>query len=510
MGAMASGLPSIIVTGASGFIGGYFLEAAREKYRIIAVARRSQKEAGIRPHRNITWLQSDISNRTSLKALAHRIKHEGGADFVLHLAGYYDFSLKDNPEYELTNVLGTQNMLILAKLIYARRFIFASSLAISNFLNRRGKITESSPPDAGHPYAVSKRKGEELVKSYSAWVPASIVRFAAVFSDWCQYPPLYVFLSTWLSKKWNSRIIAGRGESAVSYIHIDELIRLLFTILEKSDSLPNCDTYIASPDGCTTHRELFGLATWNYYGRKIAPFLVPKLLAWPGAAARNALGTLMGNPPFEKPWMVGYIDQKLDVDASYTSRVLGWQCGARGNITGQVLYLVARMKSEPEMWKARNESALQKTALRPAIIISEEMAVLKSGIVREIIDSITGRENVILFRRLAGIGPGVLEEEISEMYDLLMTSVRQRDRGVLFNFICYFCFRHVEEGIDMTEVRTLLFVVNEILVRNLAGRLNHRIGRQDIHDSLSLILFIIIDEIVDIYENVLFKKKIPG
>ncbi len=499
--------PSIIVTGASGFIGSYFLDSAKDTYRIYAIARRSQKEAGIKLHDNITWMQIDISNWTSLKVLAHKIMNDGGADYIFHLAGYYDFSMQDNPEYELTNVVGTKNMLLLARMLSIKRFIFSSSLAISNFINIKEKITESTPPDADYPYAVSKRKGEELVKEYSAWVPASIVRFAAVFSDWCQYPPLYVFLSTWLSQRWNARILGGRGESAVSYIYISELISLINTILEKSDSLLNIDTYIASPSGCTSHGELFSRATEYFYGGKIKPLKIPVTLAYPGVYLRNIIGSLKGVPPFEKPWMLKYIDHKLDVDSSYTSKTLGWEPNPRSDISSRLLYMIAKLKTEPDTWIAKNEAALKRIALRPNLLISEEMAISKDIFVREIIGHILGPGNRQIFKTLNKINPGELENEINEIYDVLMSSVQINDRIILFNYICYFCFHHFDSGIEPGEAKQLVSAFNEILVRRLAPKLKHRVTRQDIHDSLTMMLVIVNDEITDIYENVLSRKN---
>ena len=61
-------LPTIIMTGASGFIGGNLLEMLREDYRIFAMARRSRKEAGIPFHKNIhsapipCWMYSEIGS----------------------------------------------------------------------------------------------------------------------------------------------------------------------------------------------------------------------------------------------------------------------------------------------------------------------------------------------------------------------------------------------------------------------------------------------------------------
>ena len=93
-------LPSIVVTGASGFIGRHFVIAVSEKFRLFCIARRGQKEVGIPYHANIHWLQVDITNRKNLLNVCNYIKDKGGADYVLHLAGYYDFTLKENPAYE--------------------------------------------------------------------------------------------------------------------------------------------------------------------------------------------------------------------------------------------------------------------------------------------------------------------------------------------------------------------------------------------------------------------------
>ena len=84
-------------------------------------------------------------------------------------------------------------------------------------------IDEHTPVDADFPYAVTKKKAEELVKSHSQYFPCSIVRFAAVYSDWCEYGPLYMFLQTWFSKgmeqydiRWKRRISRSIYSSKMS------------------------------------------------------------------------------------------------------------------------------------------------------------------------------------------------------------------------------------------------------------------------------------------------------
>ena len=128
---MKDSLPGIIITGASGFIGRHFIEQNATRYRLFCLARRSQQEAGIPKHENIRWTQVDIGDFSNLQDVVESINRYGGADFILHLAGYYDFTMKDHPAYEHTNVKGTRNVLKLAQYLGTKRFIFSSSLYIS-------------------------------------------------------------------------------------------------------------------------------------------------------------------------------------------------------------------------------------------------------------------------------------------------------------------------------------------------------------------------------------------
>ena len=105
---MNNRLPGILVTGASGFIGRHFVIAVSGKFRIFCIARRSQKEAGVPENGHTHWLQADITQWKNLLRVFEYVQEHGGTDYVLHLAGYYDFTLNENPAYEETNVTGTR------------------------------------------------------------------------------------------------------------------------------------------------------------------------------------------------------------------------------------------------------------------------------------------------------------------------------------------------------------------------------------------------------------------
>ena len=145
---MNTDLPGVVVTGASGFIGRHFLASAAGKYRLFCMARRSRRDAGIPDYDDMRWTQVDIARWETMRDVVDCIKSHGGADYVVHLAGYYDFHHMENPEYDRTNVQGTRNVLKLARQIGTSRFLFASSLAACEFPKQGETIDEDTPPDA--------------------------------------------------------------------------------------------------------------------------------------------------------------------------------------------------------------------------------------------------------------------------------------------------------------------------------------------------------------------------
>ena len=55
--------PRVVVTGASRFVGRHLIDHLQDDYRIVGIARRSQRRAGIADDPNVTWLEADIAER---------------------------------------------------------------------------------------------------------------------------------------------------------------------------------------------------------------------------------------------------------------------------------------------------------------------------------------------------------------------------------------------------------------------------------------------------------------
>ena len=457
-------LPRLLVTGASGFVGRNLLDALKDEYRIFGLARRSQARCGAPIHPNIDWFQADVGDRPALDRVFDEIGERGGIDYVVHLAAHYDFTGVDHDEYRRTNVEGLRNVLEGCTALRPRRFVFSSSLAACGFSKTVRPVDENSPPNGRHVYARTKRQGEAMLADYSDRVPSVIVRFAALFSDWCEYPPLYSFLTTWLSRSWRSRIVGGRGRSAVPYLHIKDGVRMIGAVLERHDRLDELEVLLASPDGAVSHEELYAMA--NVYGadRPRPPIHMPRLLCPLGIGLTNLAGRFADDMPFERRWMARYIDRRLDVDASRTRERLGWRPRRRLEVLERLPFMIENLRADPIEWSRRNREAMKAVRLRPNLTIAWLIERHAEAIEAEFIGQLTTGTEFDSYRRLSDDD---LEWHVRLILRHLQNAVRTGDRGVLVGYCRDLALRRHELGFEAREVLRALELLDRIVLAHL-------------------------------------------
>jgi nucleoside-diphosphate-sugar epimerase len=496
-------LPGLILTGASGFVGRNFIKAAADTFRLFCVGRRSMEEAGVQGNSNLRWTQVDIADWVTLKDLIQRVKDHGGADYILHLAGYYDFTNREHPSYTRTNVEGTKNMLELARQLEIRRFIFASSQAACPFDTI---VNEESPPDADLPYARSKRAGEELVRAYARWFPCATVRIAAVFSDWCEYPPLYTLLNNWLSDKLlESRILAGKGQSAIPYIHVHDLVQFFLQVIDKSDELEQHITLNAGPDGTTTHLELFRIATQYHYAKPHNPFFLNKHLLVPMILARRLLSRLRGKEAFEQLWMLDYVDKQLVAKNAKTRNILAWEPTPRKTITRRLVFLIENMQKNPDLWQTWNEAMLHKTHDRPYLVLHQALGDILENIRDRTIAEITTQ---LLDTEQQAESPGVslflnsMRREVAHtylrlLYQLIVTIMLTNNRPMMRQYALIIALQHMETGISKTVESYCLYFIGEFLIYRLRLLPELRQHAPGAEEYIPVVIHMAIDQIED-------------
>ena len=493
--------PSLLVTGSSGFLGRHLLEELKREHRIFGLARRSQAQSGAPMHRNITWFQVDIRDRERVEEAFLQIKAAGGVDVVVHLAAHYDFTGENHPDYWRTNVEGLRNILDSCRNLEIQRFIFASSAAACGFPAPGDVVTESTVADGRHTYALTKRIGEEMVSLYEDSFPSTIVRFAALFSDWCEFPPLFISLKTWLSKSWKRQVLGGRGQFGIPYLHVMDAVAVVLETIARAEDLEPGRTLLASPNGAVTTRDLYEEATRYYYGTPRAYTYMPKYLCRAGMFFADRLGLLLGERPFERPWMARYVDRRLVVDSSRTQRLLDWSPRERLTLLRRLPFLIENLKTDPVEWYRRNQAAMR--IVRPAVNLRIHQLLEKHErrIYDEVSDRMVSAEGQRRFRSYQLLPEEEREWNHRVALRHLMDSVRSLDKSAYRNFCRDLAELRYTQGFSVEEVcealRTLRSTCMSVVREDpAAGGLD-----EELQNHITMTMLFGCDQVEDTYER---------
>jgi nucleoside-diphosphate-sugar epimerase len=490
-------LPRLILTGASGFVGRHLLEAICDDWKVYGIARRSQARCGAPVHPNLTWFQVDIGDREALAEVFGKIRAAGGADVVVHLAAHYDFTGEEHPEYFRTNVDGLRNTLDLSAECGIEQFFFSSSVAACELPARGRTLDETSPPDGRHIYAQTKRIGETMVRGYKDRFTPVILRFAAMFSDWCEYPPLYMFLETWLSPAWNRRMLGGKGESAVPYLHVADAVALLARLLERRKDWKPSEVFVASPDGATSHRALFDATMSHEAPESVDPILIPRPLCGPGMLLRDLAGRLTGARPFERPWMAEYIDTVMAIDASKTRARTGWAPRERLEILRRLPFLLENRSMYPLDWHALNRAAMKKVHVPQNLRLYQLLERHQPELVEEYTKALQ-EAGFPSYRQLSDEDHEWHHRMILRQ---LLNAVRTQDRHVLVAYCGDLAERRYRQGYAVEELCGAIEALESVCTSVLARDPDSRSLALEIRDDVTTPLKWGVDRIQETYET---------
>lgn len=149
------GLPRrILITGASGFVGGHLIAALRRrdpKVELVATGLHGQPDAA-----GLSWRVLDITDRPAVEALVGSVR----PDAIVHLAALatYGASARDPDLAWQVNVGGTRHLAEAAlRLVPQAAFLHVSSSEVYGYAcNDHASVDESVRLDPGNVYAVTK------------------------------------------------------------------------------------------------------------------------------------------------------------------------------------------------------------------------------------------------------------------------------------------------------------------------------------------------------------------
>lgn len=175
-------MKTYLVTGGAGFIGSNFVLYMLKKYDDIKIinidkltyAGNLENLKSVENNNNYEFVQADICDKEAIE----KIFAENEIDYVVNFAAesHVDRSISDPEIFVKTNVLGTVNLLNIAKNSWqigndeyktGVKFLQVSTDEVYGSLGETGFFTEATPLDPHSPYSSSKASADLFVKAYA-------------------------------------------------------------------------------------------------------------------------------------------------------------------------------------------------------------------------------------------------------------------------------------------------------------------------------------------------------
>lgn len=304
-------MKKILITGASGFVGSFLVEAflaADEALEVYAGVRKTSSRKFLSDPR-IKFFEMDFSNQKKLK------KDLGEQDFnyVIHNAGLTKADRKK--DYFLVNRDYTENLInaLPKETDTFEKFVFMSSMAAYGPAdNMPGNLVKES--DTPHPidtYGESKLAAESMIKTHED-LPYLIFRPTAVYGP--REKDIYTFF-TILNKGLEPYI--GLQEQELTFIYVKDLAQL---IVKATLSEQQQKSYFVADDGVYSNYDL-GKYGKQYLNKKALKIKVPTGLVRGIAYLNEIVGKIVGKMPalnLEKVNILESLNWKCDIRALKT------------------------------------------------------------------------------------------------------------------------------------------------------------------------------------------------
>ncbi len=220
---VASGPRTVLVTGATGFVGHHLVRrlAARPDTRVVALVRPTSDRSRL-SGLGIDFVQGDLGRPETLERVCQ------GVDEVYHTAcaiqGTFAKGRIPEEEFQRVNVRGTEALAQAALSAGVRRFVHVSSTAAMGPPRSHGPMDETTPCHPTTPYGRSKRDAELLLLDMhrSRGLPVVILRPCLVAGKGKKNSELF---KMFVLVRWGAfPLLRGHTSPRKPLVHVEDLI----------------------------------------------------------------------------------------------------------------------------------------------------------------------------------------------------------------------------------------------------------------------------------------------
>lgn len=218
-------MSNLLITGATGFVGGHLVKAAHDAGHNIFLLVRENSNRSYLNFSDITFLNAELTDKNALEEAFLELENKKvKLDFVIHCAAVTKAKSLDG--FLKVNTEGTESLLGFIKKYQAqiKQFVFVSSLAASGPTDF-GKTISVEDENPITDYGRSKLAAEKITKK--SGLPYVIFRPTAV------YGPREKDIFTLFEIVYKGTLpLIGAHQQALTFVYVHDLVTLLLSALK--------------------------------------------------------------------------------------------------------------------------------------------------------------------------------------------------------------------------------------------------------------------------------------
>jgi predicted dehydrogenase/nucleoside-diphosphate-sugar epimerase len=303
---------SVLVTGASGFLGRALINRLRESgEKIRVLVRRPMPAWEYDPDLQIVY--GDLGDPSAVDRAVEGVKT------IYHLGAAMKGGIAD---FQSATAVGTQNVADAAFKHAISRLVYVSSITVMDYAGHGGKpMTETSPvephPERRGAYTETKLRAERIVlNSIRKGLSATIVRPGQIFGRGAEMVAPYGTIA--LAGRW---VVVGSGNIPLPLVYIDDVVDALL-LAARRDAVCG-EIFQLVDDERITQRQYIDECR-KHIGEKIRVIYVPRPVFYMAGVAIAALGKLLGRSVPLTRYRVASIRGIETFDCTRVRARLGW------------------------------------------------------------------------------------------------------------------------------------------------------------------------------------------
>ena len=236
----------IFITGSSGFIGfhlskklldkGYKVHGFDSMNNYYDVKLKKARYRILNKYKNFSFTKGQLENQKNISSSILKYKPK----IIIHLAAQAGvrYSIDKPRVYIDSNIIGTYNIIELAKKVNVKHLLIASSSSVYG-ANKKLPFKEIDKTETQLSiYAATKKSTESIAHSYSnIWnIPITMLRFFTVYGPWGR-PDMALFKFTKGILRNKKIDIYNRGKMYRDFTYIDDIVDGINALINKAPNL---------------------------------------------------------------------------------------------------------------------------------------------------------------------------------------------------------------------------------------------------------------------------------